>query len=625
MDYKKLADQVITHVGGKKNIQNLTHCATRLRFNLTDDTKASTNDLKQLQGVLGVTKGGGQYQVIIGNDVEKVYDLLIEMLGFSDGGSEDKKNQHIGTRLIDIISSIFTPILPVITASGMLKALLALCTAFKWVDPATSTVYQVINFMADAAFYFLPIFLAISASKKFKCNTYLAAMLGGVLLHPNFIAMVTASKESGNAIKFAFLPIYNASYASTVIPIILTVWFMSYIERYAKKYSPKMIAFFIVPLITVLITGLVALVILGPVGYVVGNYIASGVIFLDRTAGWLVPTLLGACFPLLVMTGTHYGIIPIGANNIMTLGYDAMIGPGNLPSNIAQGGAALAVGIKTKKSDIKQLAFSSGITAVCGITEPALFGINVRFKTPLYAAMAGGGVGGLFIGLMGVRRFASGSPGLLTLPVYIGDKGLTNIINACIGCGIAFIVSFVISYLLYKEHRPTDTAQGLEQAASEQTAGNKQSVTTIIAPVSGKLVPIKQVKDDVFSLEMIGKGCAIITDDKLFVSPVKGSVTALYKTNHAIGIKSDQGVEVLIHIGIDTVKLNGQFFSAQIKVGDQVDIGTPLMIVDLDAIKAAGYDIITPIIITNAADYTEVLPITPAIVSREQVILKVIR
>lgn len=623
MDYQNLSDQIIDLVGGQQNVQNLAHCATRLRFSLYDDNKASAEKIKALQGVLGVTKGGGQFQVIIGNDVEKVYNVASESLGLSESGSDQKSNKSIGARLIDTISSIFAPILPVITASGMLKAVLALLTAFKWIDPATSTGYQVINFMADAAFYFLPIFLAISAAKKFKCNLYLAAMLGGILLHPNFIAMVAASRESGQAIKIGFLPIYNATYASTVIPIILTVWLMSYVERLVKKYSPDAVAFFSVPMITVLVTGLAALVVLGPLGYIVGNYIVDIVMFLDKTAGWLVPTALGTFMPLLVLTGTHYGIMPIGANNVMSLGYDSMIGPGNLPSNIAQGGAALAVGIKSKKSEIKQLAFSSGITAVCGITEPALFGINIRFKTPLYAAMAGGGIGGLFIGLMGVRRFGTGSPGLLTLPVYIGGKGMTNFFNACLACVIAFVAAFIISYILFKEEKVLAAETALESETLDFT--KKSSVTTIMAPISGQFIPIQDVADHVFAEEMIGKGCAIVPNDTLFVSPVDGTVTALYNTNHAIGLKSNDGTEILIHIGLDTVKLDGKYFTAQTKIGDTVTVGTPLMLVDLEAIKAAGYDTTTPIVITNSADYTEVLPIDTGTVKQRQAILKAVR
>ena len=397
MNYETLASKIVELVGGADNVSGLTHCATRLRFNLTDESLADTDVLKATPGILGVAKGGGQYQVIIGSDVEKVYRLVLPLLHIGVGevkSSTEKKG--LGSRFIDTISSIFTPVLPAITASGMLKAVLALLAAFHWID-TTSQIYQIVNLMADAAFYFLPLLLAISAAKKFQANTYLAVMIGGILLHPTFIQMVVAAKESGKSIQFGFLPIYPASYASSVVPIILTIWLMSYIEAFAKKITPKMLSFFVVPLITVFVTGLVALVVAGPIGFHIGNGLASVVLFLDAHVGWLVPMVLGTVLPLLVMTGTHYGIVPLGPANIMNLGYDTIIGPSNMPSNIAQGGAALAVALKTKNNDIKQLGFSSGFTAVCGITEPALYGINLRFKTPLYAAMMGGGLGGLFL------------------------------------------------------------------------------------------------------------------------------------------------------------------------------------------------------------------------------------
>ena len=455
MNYQETAKKVIKGIGGIDNVNSLIHCATRLRFDLKDETKANKAELESITEVMGVAIGAGQYQVIIGSEVSHVYNEIHKHLDVkapqtSENVGAEKKN--IGARLLETISSIFTPILPAITASGMIKAVLALCVAFKWVDN-TSQTYQIINFMADAGFYFLPILLANSAAKRFKCNAYLAMMIGGILLHPSFVAMVAASRESGEAIQLAFLPIYNASYASSVVPSILAIWFMSYVEKLADKISPKMIKFFTVPLLSILITGIVSLVILGPLGFHVGNGLASGILFLDTHVGWLVPMVIGTFFPLLVLTGTHYGIIPIGANNIMSMGYDAMIGPGNLASNIAQGGAAMAVGVKSKDPAIKEVGISSGITGICGITEPALFGINMRFKTPLYAAMIGGGVGGLFIGFMKVRRFASGSPGLMTLPVYIGENGLSNLVYACIGAGIAFVVAFVVSYILYKEDK----------------------------------------------------------------------------------------------------------------------------------------------------------------------------
>lgn len=304
----------------------------------------------------------------------------------------------------------------------------------------------------------------------------------------------------------------------------------------------------------------------------------------------------------------------------MNLGYDSMIGPSNLPSNIAQGGAALAVAVKSKNNDIKQLGFSSGFTAVCGITEPALFGINLRFKTPLYAAMFGGGLGGLFIGVMGVRRFAPGSPGLLTLPVYIGKDGLTNLAYAVIACIIAFTASFIASYLLFKEEKVVETE--LEVTQDALTAEKLQK---IYAPVTGELIPLTDVSDDTFAQEILGKGIAILPQSSEFVSPIAGKVTMVYETMHAIGLVSDSGTEILIHIGIDTVKLNGKYFTSHIKKGDQVAVGTPLMTVDLAGIKSEGFSIETPIIITNSNDFEEMLPTDEKNVAAGQPILKLIK
>ena len=605
MNYQEIAEKVIAGVGGVQNINSLTHCATRLRFSLKNDGLANKKTLEHIPEVMGVTVGGGQYQVIIGSDVRHVYNEISKHLTTNNNQETieiDQQKKGLGTRFIEMISSIFTPILPAITASGMIKAVLALCVAFHWVDNTAQT-YQIINFIADAGFYFLPILLANSAAKRFKCNPYLAMMVGGVLLHPTFIAMVTAAKESGEAIKLAVLPIYNANYASSVIPIILAIWFMSYIEKFADKYSPKMIKFFTVPLITILVTAIVSLVVLGPIGFIVGNGIASGINFLDLHVSWLVPMVIGGLFPLLVLTGTHYGIIPIGANNIMTLGSDAMVGPGNLASNIAQGGAALAVGIKTKDKTVKELAFSSGITAVCGITEPALFGINLRFKTPLYASMIGGAIGGLFVGIFKVRRFASGSPGLMTLPVYIGEDGFTNLLFACLGALLAFVVAFIASYLMFNEdpvsEHELDELEAKMAPTPEKEQSKKTAITQVYSPVNGQKIPLSEVKDSAFASGVMGQGFALIPSDGQFVSPFKGTVEMVFETKHAIGLRSDEGVELLIHIGMDTVKLNGAPFQTLVKNGDRIEKGTQLVIADLAKIQAAGLEIMTPIIFTN--------------------------
>lgn len=633
MNYQELGDKILALVGGRENVTGLTHCATRLRFNLKDEEKAQTEALKKTPGVLGVVVSGGQYQIVIGNDVNHVYRPIAEKCSLTqDGGGDRQKGEKkgIGARLIDTITGIFTPVLPAITAAGMLKAVLSLLVAFKLVDTAAST-YQVINFMADAAFYFLPVLLANSAAKKFGCNPYLAMMLGGMMLHPNFINMVTASKESGEAIRLFFIPIYNASYFSSVIPIILSVWFMSLVEPLADRISPKPIKFFTKPLLTALVAGAAGLAVLGPVGYVIANWIAAGVTGLNTYVSWLVPMILGGVFPLLVMTGTHYGIIPIGINNRMTTGFDTIVYPANLASNIAQGAAAFAVAVRTRKAEIRQVASSAGITAVCGITEPALYGINMRFKTPLISACIGGAAGGLFMGLFTVKNYGGGSPGLMTLPGYIGGDTLRDLMLACIGAAIAFVITFAVTFVLYRDEKEearvpaaaeTDASEQILPVSEDQAAS--RNGMTVCAPVKGRLVPLSKVNDPTFAEEILGKGAAIIPEEGNFVSPVKGRVITVFETKHAIGIAADTGAEILLHVGLNTVNLQGRHFEALVKDGDAVEVGTPILKVDLKALREAGYDTITPVLVTNSMDYAEVTAMEEKEVASGETIIKII-
>lgn len=623
MNYKELAKTILGLIGGEENIASLTHCATRLRFNLKDEKNSDTDKLKATKGVMGVVSSGGQYQIIIGSDVASVYKEIMEITNLDDNsGSTENKTDDRKTfaKVIDTISGIFTPILPAITAAGMMKAVLSLLIAFNLISKDSQS-YQVINFMADSAFYFLPILLASSAAKKFKCNPYMAMMIGGILLHPNFVSMVNAAKESGEAIKIFGLPIATASYSSSVLPIILAVWFMSYIEPIADKVSPKVIKFFSKPLITALITGIVTLVVIGPIGYIVSDKIGLGIKTLESYASWLVPTILGGLTPLLVMTGTHYGLIPIGINNRMTMGYDTVIYPGMLASNVAQGGAALAVAFKTKNSEVKQLASSAGITAVCGITEPALYGVNLRFRSALYSSMIGGAIGGLFLGIFRVSNYSGGSPGFLTLPSYIGGETMTNFAFAVAGAVISVVVAFVICLILYKD--PVDEN---EEAKVENTnTVSKGNMITVKSPLKGEAVSLKNVNDPVFSDEIMGKGMAIIpTEGKVF-APVNGTVEMLFDTKHSIALRDENGVEMLIHIGLDTVKLGGKHFNAHVKQGDKVTVGTLLVDFDMEKIKEEGYDCITPVVITNGSEFGEILAIDDKAVSQGEELIKVIK
>ncbi len=453
MENKQLAQHILELVGGKENVTGLTHCATRLRFTLKDDTAPKTQELKALDGVMGVANSGGQYQVIIGTDVPNVYRPLTDLLGFAQeeqAPDDAPTNQKWYEKLMAVISGIFTPILPVITAAGMIKAVLSLLVVFNVVTTEDQN-YQILNFIGDAAFYFLPVFLGGTAAKQFKTNTYLGMLVGAILIHPTFVTMVTTVKDSGGSIQLFGLPIYAASYSSTVIPVILGVWFMSYVERLADKISPKAIKFFSVPLITVLITSLVTFFILGPIGSIVGTWLGEFFKWLETFGSWVVPTVVGIFSPFLVMTGTHYGLVSIGINNRMTLGYDTVAQPGMLASNVAQGGAALAIAFKTKDANKKALASSAGITAIFGITEPALYGITLQNKAALISTMISGGVAGFFLGIFNARNFSGGSPGLLTIASYIGDNTLYYFYIALAGLALSVILSFILTFFLYKE------------------------------------------------------------------------------------------------------------------------------------------------------------------------------
>lgn len=597
MSYQELAKEILSKVGGKENIQQLTHCATRLRFVLNDNSKADTDALKKTKGVVGVAEAGGQYQIIIGSDVPNVYRPLMELAQLKEDANSHAEEPHKSPlqKVLAMISGIFTPILPIITAAGMIKAVLSILVVFKIVTTKDQN-YQVLNFIGDAGFYFLPVFLGGTAAKQFKTNTYLGMLLGATLLHPTFVGMVATFKETGAGINLFGLPFSPVGYSSTVIPVILGVWFMSYVERFADRISPKAIKFFSVPLITALITSVVMFSVLGPIGSIIGQYLGDFFRWLEEFGPWVVPTVVGIFSPFLVMTGTHYGLVSIGINNRLTLGYDTVVQPGMLASNVAQGGAALAIAFKTKDTDKKALATSAGITAVCGITEPALYGVTLQNRAAMIGTMVAGGIVGFFLGIMNARNFTGGSPGLLTIMAYVGENTFYYLYVAIAGLVMSVALSFIITYFLYKDE------EGVELTSEEVVP-----TEALAAPVAGKVVPLAKVEDEIFSSEMLGKGIAILPEENIVKSPVKGEIVTIFDTQHAIGLKTDDDVEVLIHIGIDTVNLKGQHFNALAKVGDRVEVGTPIMEVDFAAVKEAGYDIITPVIVTNTAAFKNVL------------------
>nr|WP_024838790.1 beta-glucoside-specific PTS transporter subunit IIABC [Clostridium sp. 12(A)] len=599
MNHRELAQAILEQVGGINNITQLVNCATRLRMNFKDESLVHLDQINKIPGVLGAVKKSGQYQIIIGTDVANVCNE-IKAMGLNESPVNTGKKVGKIDALMDIFAAIFTPVIPAITAAGMIKAILVICVLLGM--EKTSQIYVVLSFIADAGFYFLPIMLAVSSAKKLGCNPYLAAMVGGALLHPAFTQLVTA----GEPVHIFGLPIKLINYGSSVIPIILAVWLMTYVERFADKVSPKAVKFFMKPTLTILIVVPIVLVVLGPLGSYIGTGIATITDFLNMHVSWLVPTLMGAFMPLLVLTGMHWSFLPVLMTSYTTYGYEAVMGPGSLVSNVCQGSAALCVSIKTKNKELKQLASSAGVTALMGITEPAMYGVTIKFKKILLSVMLGGGVGGFYAGLMGVVRYTSGTPGLLSIPIFIGENPM-NVVHALIACAIGFVVTFAATWF-YGFEEPADSSEKTETKETE--AGEKASMVkkiVISSPVNGKKVDISKVKDETFAKEILGKGIAVESVDGKIAAPFDGEVATIFRTKHVIGLKSTEGVELLIHIGIDTVELEGKFFTPHVQDGDTFKKGDLLLEFDKKAIEEAGYETIIPVIVTNTSNYLEVL------------------
>lgn len=600
MNFERIAKEVLENVGGANNVAHVTHCVTRLRFNLKDDSKADIDKIKKIKGVMGQVNKGGQFQVIIGNDVSDVYKELLKLGDFkSSNNQEEEKGAKKGiiTSVFDTIAGIFTPIIPAIAGCGMLKAFLGLFVALGLISTETQT-YYIFSFISDAAFFFMPLLLAYTAGIKFKTSPFLAMVIGGVLLHPSFSALVSA----GEPVSFLGLPVRLVNYSSSVIPIILIVWLMSYVEKLANKFIPKVLRLVFVPLIVITVTAPIGLIVIGPLGTVIGDVLASGIMFIDSKATWTLPLIMGGLTPLIVMTGMHYSLYPALFTQLATLGYQTLM-PGMLISNVCQGAAALCVSIKSKNSELKQLASSTGITALLGITEPAMYGVNLKLKKPLYAVLCGGALGGLYAGLTAVKGYTPSGSGLPGIAAYIGPE-MSNVVNILIACGIGFVATFIITWFIGFEDEVNED-EAVEEISDVKALKNKISIKS---PVKGEAVPLSQVDDPTFAEEIMGKGIAIIpTEDEIF-SPINGTVSLVFNTKHAIGLKTEDGAEVLIHIGLDTVKLNGEHFTTFVKSGDKVKVGDKLVEFDREAIKNKGYDIITPIIITNSSDYLDIIP-----------------
>ncbi|WP_339848146.1 beta-glucoside-specific PTS transporter subunit IIABC [Paenibacillus sp. FSL W7-1088] len=625
MNNKDLAKNILELVGGEQNISGLTHCATRLRFVLKDDAKADLKTLDQLEGVLKAQNSGGQIQVVIGAKVDAVYGEVKSLTSDQFGGVDEsadrsgpKKKRNPVNVVLETIAGIFTPVLPALVGCGMIKCVATVIAALGWLEGSGFLV--IVNMIGDLILNFLPFFLAVSAAHKFKTNPYLAVALAAGLMHPTILNAAAQIADTGvNTIDFLGMPILLMKYSSSVIPIILAVWIMSYVYRFVDQFIPKFLRVLLTPMVVLFIMIPLELIVLGPIGSYVGDWLTQGINYLFSTAGVLAGLILGFFKPIMVMFGMHYALMPIQVQQVASLGSTVLL-PAALAANLAQAGAAFGVFVLTKSKTMKSAAGSSGFTALFGITEPAIYGVTLRYKRPFFAGCAAAGLVGGFYSLVHASATAISLPGILALGTYTADR----YIYVVIGSVAAIILGFVFTLMAgIKEDadgaKPKQQAAGavdsIQTAAATGVTAEQDSPQTsasssdmlIVSPMTGEIRPISEVEDQAFAQELMGKGIAIVPTEGKVYAPFDGVVEALYRTKHAIGLKAANGVEILIHIGVDTVSLKGKYFNAHIEQGQSIKAGDLLVEFDPEGITSAGYNTITSIVVTNMQQYGDVL------------------
>ena len=611
MDYESVAKKILQRVGGAENVTGLVHCMTRLRFNLKDESIVDDEAVKKTKGVMGVMKKGRQYQIIIGNDVGYVYEELNKLGKFSNQVPKKKENstekKNILTMLMDTISGIMTPVIPAIIGAAMIKVLLTLLPMIGVLNTSGDT-YQLLTVIGDGAFFFMPVLIAVSASKKFGTNVYYAASIALIMLHPNFISMMTTAHDANETIRFlGLIPVTYATYSYSVIPIILAVWSLKYVEKFVDKITPVITKNFLKPMLVVLIEAPIALIILGPLGAICGNVLSDVVYFIHDKLGFIAVGLVAGIYPFVVMAGMHHAFTPIKLGMIATTGYENFICIGELCSNMAQGAASLAVAIKSKNKDFKQIAGSSAFSALlAGITEPALYGVTLRLKRPMLGACIGAVAGGLFGGFFQLKCFGIATPAIVTIVQYVEESRPMSLLIAALTILITVIVAFIATMLIGFEDvvDEDDEEEYFEEVKEEPELTDGEEIT-VLNPLAGEIVSLNQVKDATFSQEILGKGVAVVPAEGVVYAPFDGKVDMMFETGHAVGLTSDKGVELLIHVGIDTVNLKGQYFHPMKKTGDEVKKGDVLLTFEKEKIEQE-YDLMTPVIISNTNRYQEI-------------------
>ncbi|EGO8563679.1 PTS beta-glucoside transporter subunit EIIBCA [Enterococcus faecalis] len=599
MDYQAIAKEILKDVGGKDNIVDVTHCYTRLRFVLKDTKQANKEALLQTEGVISVVESGGQYQVVLGNKVAHVYNALEPLLAQQlTTKTSIKEKNSLGNRILNTVAAIFTPVVPAIAASGMLKGILAIAVMvannFYQVDLKPLNTYIILSAASDALFYFMPVILGYSAAKVFKTNEYIAMVIGATLCYPTIVSLMT--EES--AVTLFGLHVTKANYVSTVIPIILAIFILAYVQRFLEKVIPEVLKIIMVPTLSLLLMIPATLLLFGPIGIYLGDGVNWLYYYIMNFSPILLGGFIGGIWCVLVIFGAHRGLVPIGINDVARTGRQNLLAFAGA-ANFSQAGAAFGVFVRTKNKDLKAVAASATVTALFGITEPAIYGANLRLKKPMIYAVASGAAGGALMGWGGSYGTAFANQGLLTIPVY-AEAGTKAFICYLLGCGIAFFGAFLLTIFLGFNDLPLDESRQEPVLKTEATTVKEKQ--RIQAPLQGQLVSLDQINDEVFASQQMGKTLAIYPIEEQIVSPENGQVTALYPTHHAIGLKLDNGAEILLHIGINTVELKGRGFETFVKVGERVRLGQKLLSFDKQIIQAAGYDPTVLVIVTNTAE-----------------------
>ncbi|CUL14642.1 PTS beta-glucoside transporter subunit IIBCA [Listeria monocytogenes] len=601
MNNSDLAKEVVKLVGGKENILSVIHCVTRLRFKLRDENLAETEKIKALKGVMTVVKSGGQYQVVIGDHVSYVYDEVIRVLGIKpdDAPQDNPEQEHksIFNKFVELISGIFMPVLGLLAASGILKGFLTAAVTMGLINTSAG-VYEVLYAASDALFYFMPIILGFSAGKVFKTNQYLSAAVGAALVYPTLVDMYS----NGAHLTFLHIPVILMNYTMSVIPVILAIYFMSKLEKVLVKFIPKSLQLIFVPLLLLLIVVPVSLIIIGPVSTYASQLLAKGALGLYSLSPMIAGFFLAGVWQVAVMFGLHWAFIPIFINNISVLGYDpinAML----YCTVFAQTGAVMAVMLKTRNQELRSLSITATISGFLGITEPAIYGVNLPYKKPFIMACVGSAFGGAIAGMSAAKMFGGfASGGIFGIPMFINPDGIGwDFWGFLISLVVAFSLALILTYFFgFKDKVEEVVIQTGEKATLDET---------IYSPLQGELIALNDVKDEVFSAGIMGAGVAILPASGEIRAPFDGTVLSVFQTKHAIGLISKQGVELLIHVGLDTVNLNGQFFDIEVSESEEIKKGDLLGTFELDTIKKAGYDITTPIIVTNSATLADVITV----------------